>query len=226
MTKRIIAAAVALAFLAAGCGDDGASPIGPGGAGAPTPDDLGETTSEILENLADGSLDPGDLDDLMENAQDLAESFGASGSGTVSINGDTIAFTSELCFGGQGDFTIDGPGVTSDGSAVWVSIDHSQDSRAEMAEFMDEELITTVYGDADPIVDSNISLDYGRTELFGGSIDGQPSFNASAGTLGQEDMAISIDGQTASGSGSATDFNGVVGDFDDRFDFTFSAGCS
>ena len=225
MTKKLMAAAVALVLLASGCGDDG----GATEAGSPSPGDLGDvadSANDILDGLADGSLDAGDLDDLMEGAQDMAESFGDPGSGTVSINGDTIEFTSEICFAGQGDFTIDGLGMTDDGTPVWVSIDQSTDSRAELAEFMGEDLIESVYGDADPIIDSSFSLDYGRTELFGNSVEGQPSYYAAAGTLGQDEMAMSIDGEIASGSGSARDHNFVTGEFDDLFPFTFAARCN
>lgn len=208
MMKLMAPAALSLALIAAGCGDDG-----------------GSSTAEILEDLGDGSVDSGDLDELMEGAEDLAESFGDSGTGTVMINDDTIDFTSEICFSGQGDFTIEGPGVAGDGTPVWVSISQTVDSREELAEFFDEAMLQQLYGDADPVIDSEMGVDYGRTELFGGAADDMASFSATSNAFSVDDFVMTVDGQSASGSGSALDYNYVAGDFDDRFEFTFSAGC-
>lgn len=180
----------------------------------------------MLDDLSDGSLDSTDLGDLMESAEDMAQSFGDSGSGTVSINGDTIEFTSEICFAGQGDFTIEGVGTTGDGTPVWVSISQSVDSRAELLEagFFSEEMLDQFYGDADPIIDSSLSLEYGKSELFGSGSEDLPDFDASSG-FGTDQMEMTVDGQSASGSGEAADFNYVAGDFAARFPFTFTAGC-
>jgi len=208
MMKLMAPAALSLALIAAGCGDDG-----------------GSSTAEILEDLGDGSVDSGDLDELMEGAEDLAESFGDSGTGTVMINDDTIDFTSEICFSGQGDFTIEGPGVAGDGTPVWVSISQTVDSREELAEFFDEAMLQQLYGDADPVIDSEMVVDYGRTELFGGAADDMASFSATSNAFSVDDFVMTVDGQSASGSGSALDYNYVAGDFDDRFEFTFSARC-
>ncbi|MEZ5243523.1 MAG: hypothetical protein R2707_00380 [Acidimicrobiales bacterium] len=215
-----------LALLAAGCGDDGNSgptPFGPGAVG--DANDVGDAASDILDGLTDGSLDEGSLEDLMESAQDLAESFGDPGSGTVTINGDTIEFTSEICFAGQGDFTIEGAGTASDGTPVWVSIDRTEESREELAEFLDEDMLQMLYGDDETIVTQQLSLEYGRTELFGDSPDDLPEFDASNAVAGDDNIQIVIDGRSASGSGSAVDYSGVSGDFSERFDFTFTASC-
>lgn len=221
----ITIALISLALLAAGCGDDsGPSPFGPGGAAGPG-DDVDSAVDDILEDLADGSLDDVDLGELAEGAQDLAESFGDSGAGTVMINGDTIEFTSEICFAGQGDFTIEGAGVTGDGTPVWVSINQSVDTREELLEFFDEATLTQLYGDADPVVESSLSLEYGRSELFGSGADGLPNFDATS-VFGNDQIEMTVDGSSASGSGEAADFNNVAGSFDDRFPFTFTAGCS
>jgi len=180
----------------------------------------------VLDDLSDGSLDTTDLGDLMESAQDMAESFGDSGSGTVTINGDTIEFTSEICFAGQGDFTIEGVGTTGDGTPVWVSISQSVDSREELLElgFFTEEMIDQIYGDADPIIESSMSLEYGKAELFGSGSDDLPDFDA-ASAFTNNQIEMTVDGQTATGSGEASDFNYVAGDFDTTFPFTFTAGC-
>lgn len=227
MRQRLVTVAVLTLGLAlAGCGDDsgGASPFGPGG--APTGDgDIDSSVGDLLDDLSDGSLDSTDLGDLMETAENMAESFGDSGAGTVSINGDTIEFSSEICFSGQGDFTIEGAGTTDSGVPVWVSISRSVDSREDLAEFMGDDMVEMVYGDADPIVADEFSVEYGRTEMFGSGSEDMPDFHASSGTIGQDEMQMSVDGQSASGSGAAADYNYVAGEFDARFDFTFSAGC-
>lgn len=226
MQQRLLAVAVIfLGLTLAGCGDDGggASPF-PGGA-ATGDGDIDSSVGDLLDDLSDGSLDSTDLDDLMETAENMAESFGDSGAGTVSINGETIEFSSEICFSGQGDFTIEGAGTTDSGVPVWVSISQNVDSREELAEFMGDDMVELVYGDADPIVSSEFSVEYGRTEMFGSGADDMPDFSASSGTVGQDDLQMSVDGQSASGSGSAADFNYVAGEFDTRFDFTFSVAC-
>lgn len=178
----------------------------------------------MLDDLADGSLDETDLGDLMESVQDMAESFGDSGSGTVTINGDTIEFTSEICFAGQGDFTIEGVGTTGDGTPVWVSIRQSVHTRAEFLELLDEAMLDQLYGDADPIIASSMSLEYGKAELFGSGSDDLPDFDA-VSTFTNNQIEMTVDGQTATGSGEASDLNYVAGDFDTTFPFTFTAGC-
>lgn len=225
MRTRLATTAILLLALAlAGCGDDdGADPFGPGAVG--NPDGADDAVNDILDDLADGSFDEGDLEDLTDAAQDMAESFGDSGSGTVSINGDTIEFTSEICFAGQGDFTIEGAGTASDGTPVWVSIDRTEESREELAEYLDENTLELLYGDAELIITSQLTLEYGKSELFGDAPDGLPDFDASNAVSGDDSIEIVVDGQSATGSGSATDFNGVAGDFGERFDFTFSAAC-
>ena len=86
-------------------------------------------------------------------------------------------------------------------------------------------MMQSLYGDADPIVANEFAVEYGRTELFGGGADDQPDFTSSSGALAQDDMEMTVNGQSASGGGMATDYNFVAGDFDDRFEFTFSASC-
>lgn len=241
MRIRMLSVGLALvALVVAGCGDDGgpsfADVAGGGGGddgagltGNPDIDDLlGDLdVGDLLEDLQSGG-DPSEaLGDLMESAEDLAESFGDDGAGTIEIDGETIDFTSEVCFAGFGDFTIEGLGAAADGTPVWVSISHSVQSRQELLEFMDEEMVDLVYGDADPIIESSIGVDFGRGEMFASSPDDQPSFQAaSGGFVGPEvsvDIVVSDSG--ARGSGVATDNNFVSGDFDATFPFTFDAAC-
>ena len=97
------------------------------------------SVDDILEDLQNGERDPEELlEDAKGTAEDFIESFGGSGSGTVMVNGESIDFESDVCFAGQGDFTSEGLGTTSDGTPVWVSISYTEDSRDEMLEFMDE----------------------------------------------------------------------------------------
>lgn len=245
MRIRFGLAGIALfALVAAGCGGDDGGSFGDiadsdsgdsGGFGdsGDLPDDvqdlLGDVdVDEILDDIQSGE-DPSDaLGDLMENAEDLAESFADDGSGTIEINGDTIDFTSSICFAGFGDFTIEGGGKTSDGTPVWVSISYSEQSREEMLEFMDEEMVDLVYGDADPIIDSSVSVEYGRAEMFASGSDDQPDFRATGGGFAgpNESVDIQVSDSGAQGSGVATDNNFISGDFEDTYPFTFRAACS
>lgn len=218
-------------LLATACGgDDGEfrpGVAGDAGAGSDLPeglDGLPDNASDLLEDLQDGTLDDSSLEDLMDSAQEMAESFGGSGGGTVEVNGDTIEFSSEICFAGQGDFTIEGLGATGDGTPVWISISHSEDSRAEMAEFLDEDMLEMMYGDADPIIDDSFSAEYGREEMFGSGPDDQPRFDATS--FGDSDISIEVDGNAARGSGTATDNNFTSGDFEARYEFSFEAACN
>lgn len=205
-TTTIVAAILGLGLVLASCGDDGDA-VSPG--------------QPQLDGL------PAQLDglDTIEELEDLAESLSGSGSGTVEINGTTITFTSDQCIAFQGDLSIEGPGTTSDGDPAWVRISHTVDSRAELAEFLDEEMLDQLYGDAETIVDGSLDIDYGRTELFGSGAYDQPSFSAST-SVGTDAMQIDVSGSSVQGSGTATDYNGIAGDFDASFPFTFSAGCS
>lgn len=228
--QALFTTALILALLATGCGDDdGGSAALSGVEGAATPEEVDNAIDDavegVLDDLADGSLDETDLEGLMDSAQDMAESFGDSGSGTVTINDDTIEFTSEICFAGQGDFTIDGAGTSGDGTPVWVSISQSVDSREELLEFFDEAMLDQLYGDADPIIESSMSLEYGKAELFGSGPDDLPDFEASSAFTNNQ-IEMTVDGQTATGSGEASDFNYVAGDFNATFPFSFTAGCS
>ena len=225
-------------LIAAACGDDGSgSPFIQSAAQGDQPG-RGEavTPGDVLDQLTDGSLDLGDLasgnfdesslEDLMESAQNLAESFASSGQGTVQINGDTINFTSDLCTIFPGSFSIEGAGTTGDGTPVWVSINTSADSRQDLVDMMGEETVQLVYGDADPIINNNVDVNYGQTDMFGGGPDDMPAFSASsgAGEVGGE-LVIEVSGNSARGGGAATDWNFVLGDIDTTFDFTFEASC-
>jgi hypothetical protein len=232
-TTMLFLAALFLAVAASACGDDGGDvSTSPFGAGGDRPSDADEIlddlgAGDILDDLADGEFDESSLDDLMESAQDMAESFGGSGSGTVEINGDTIDFTSEVCFAGQGSFTIEGGGETSDGTPVWVSIDQSTESREDMEEFMSEEMLDSMFGDADTMTNASVMVEYGRSELFGSGPDDMPDFQSfSNDQLADSELTMELSDNGASGSGEATDFNFVSGDFEDRFPFTFEASCS
>jgi hypothetical protein len=245
----------AFTLIAAACGDDGgASPFiqsaaqsdGQGGDGPVTAGDVldqltdGSLGDLNLEELANGNLDGLDLEELlqgnfdessleglMESAQNLAEGFADSGSGTIQINGDTINFTSELCTNFGSDFGIEGPGTTGDGTPVWVSINYSAQSRQDLIDIMGEDTVNLVYGEADPIISNNVDINYGQTDMFGSGPDDMPAFSASSGAGGGGDeLVIEVNGSSARGSGAAIDWNFVLGDFDTTFDFTFEAACS
>jgi hypothetical protein len=219
--RKIKLGTMALAFslLAAACSSDSGSAGNIFDPGSDQPPD----TNGVLEDFGNGDVDLGDLPDASEA---IAGAFDTSGGGTVEINGETITFTSEFCFAGQDDFSIEGAGTTADGTPVWVSINLSQDSREELLDIYDEETMQLLYGDDDPIIDGSLRLDYGVTELFGDPVaDDVPAFDAVSDS-GNTQVVFEANGNEASGSGTAVDYNNVLGDFDTTFDFTFQASCS
>jgi len=228
--RRLVAALAVILLVAAACGDDGE-----GGASSPfggdddLPDDIRDQVDDILGDIQSGDLDPEDIVADAENvAEDFLENFSSDGGGTVEVHGETIDFVAELCFAGQGDFTAEGLGAASDGTPVWVSISFSEDTREEMEEFMDENTVDLMFGDADVLINRDVTVDFGRDKLFASAPDDQPSFSASSSTGGfggPGELEMDLDGSSASGSGQATDHNFVVGDFDDTFPISFSASC-
>lgn len=220
-----VAAALLIVFAATSCGD---GDDGPSALDIATSDVDGDEAAEGLDDVLDGAADPAEVaDDLKEQGEALAEAFGEDGGGRVEINGESFSFVSSICFAGQGDFTIEGMGEDSAGTAVWVSISHTVDSREELEEFFDESMLESLYGDADPIVESRVSIEWGRDELYGSAPDGEHRFEASSGTVFSEgELDLNASGDGVSGSGSAKDFNFVSGDFEQTYDFTFEAACS
>ena len=110
--------------------------------------------------------------------------------------------------------------------SVWVTISHSVDSREELEEYFEEEMLEMLYGDAELIIETSVDVDFGREELFGGNPDDQPSFSSRSGTIDDSgQITIDISGSSVSGEGVAQDYNYVAGDWEARFPFTFQAGC-
>ena len=221
--------ALAFSLLAAACGGDGGSAGSPFAPGNNQPVDA----SDILGDLENGNVELEDLlESTQESAQERAEGLFVSGSGTVEINGDTINFTSEACYVGRGgpsirgDFSVEGPGSTGDGTPVWVSISRNVTSRAELAEFLDEDTLQNRFGDADQTIESSLQLSYGKTEIFGSAPFDMPTFNADSSYLDRAEIEFEVNGNEARGSGRAVDVNLVAGDFEATFDFTFQANCS
>ena len=234
---------VILSVLGGACGgDDGGADAGsPFGlpdsdSGSDLPIDVDERVEEILEGTDVGDVleaieegaDVEDLlEDVMEDAEAAAEAFGDDGSGTVTVNGETIQFTSQICFAAGDDFSIDGLGTASDGTPVWVSISHSDDSRSELLEVMDESMVEMLYGDAERIIDSSVQIDFGRDELFGDAPDDQPSFNGTSGEFaGEAAVELVVSGSSVSGGGKLIDYNYVAGDFETFFPVEVEASCS
>ena len=223
-----------VAVVAGSCGSsDGAGPrgVGPGQVGAGQGDDaLPSDVEDMVEDMVDEIMAGGDPEDAIEDAKASAEAmvdaFGGDGSGRVEIYDQSIEFTSEVCIFSQGDFVIEGLGQASDGTPVWVSIDHTVDTREELLEFMAAEMVDRLYGDTEIIRSSSVTIDFGRSELFAGAADDQPSFSAEANHLsGDDGLTVEVSGSGISGSGEASDHNFIVGEWDDRFPFTFQAAC-
>ena len=225
-TRRLVPATLAVALIAAACGDDDGNPQTQAQA------EVQAEAEDLLEGLQEGLEEGESPEDLVEDAEaaaeDLLEGMGATeGSGVMEIHDETIEVATELCFSAQGDFRAAGAGTAADGTPVWVSVDYTEDSREELAEFLDEQMLDTLYGDADPVITQSIAVDFGRADLFGTAADDQPSFGADSTLTVAEGVSveISVDGQSASGSGLAADYNTVVGDFDDTFEFSFEVSC-
>jgi hypothetical protein len=226
---------LAVALLASSRGDDGGRPASPfDNRGGDQPPDAAAILAELsdgefdlddLGDLADGDFGDIDLAELQDSAEGFAEAFGGEGSGTVEVNGDTIPFTSEICYATGTEFGVEGAGTTGDGTPAWVSISHTVQTRAEAIGLFGEDTVQLLYGDADPVIDSNLQIEYGRSELFGTAADGLPSFDASTiASYGQ--IEIDLNGSSASGAGKVIDNAFVLGEFGDEFDFSFTAACS
>jgi len=225
-------ALVAVMMFAAGCGGDDGGARSAAGFGAnegdeSLPSDVEDMVGDMVEEIMEGGDVEDVVEDAMESAEAMAEAFGGDGTGRVEIFDETIDFVSEICISSFGSFVIEGLGETSDGTPVWVSIDSSVESREQLLEFLDEEMVETLYGDAETIRSASVSVDFGRSELFGGAPDDQPEFTASIDYfVGEAELILEVSGSSVSGSGQARDLNYVVGEWDDRFPFTFQAGCS
>lgn len=211
---------VASALVAAGCSDDGGGRSSPF---APANDDDPADASDIdLGDIDLEDLTEGGLEDAMDAVQDLAEQLSGDGGGTVEFNGETIEFEAEFCFLFDDDFEISGQGTVADGTPVWVGISRTSMARAVMIEFSSEEAVELIYGDADPIITDDFSLEYGRDDVFDdGAADGLPDIYADQSTF-----EMDVSGGSATGSGTAVDFNGVLGDFGETLPFSFQVTCS
>lgn len=232
--RALIAAAILTVLSLSACGgdDDGASGdrIGFGrGSDTPSVADLldDDAAGDIVEDILSGE-DPSEaIADLADGAESMMRSFADEGSGRIEIHDEIIEFTSEFCFAGDGDFSIEGLGEARDGTPVWVSIARSVDSREELAEYFDEQMLEALYGDAEAIIDISIDVDFGREEIFGGNPDDQPSFSSRSGTIDDSgQISIDVSGSSVSGEGIAQDHNFVAGDWEARFPFTFEASCA
>ena len=232
--QTLIPAALLISVLIAACGSDGDEPglaerLGNDrGGDSPDVSDLldEDAAGDLVDDILSGE-DPSEaIADLSDSAESMMRSFSEEGSGRVEIHGQVIEFTSDLCFSDAGDFSIEALGEADDGTPVWVTISHSVDSREELEEYFEEEMLEMLYGDAELIIETSVDVDFGREELFGGNPDDQPSFSSRSGTIDDSgQITIDISGSSVSGEGVAQDYNYVAGDWEARFPFTFQAGC-
>lgn len=198
----------AVAILVAACGDDsGGSPFGA---------DSGEADEVLegldiddldLEALAEGDFDELDLEGLIEGADGILDGIGGTGSGVVEIAGGSIEFEAEVCFviDDQSANAV-GPGTSDDGTAVFVSLDYSVQSREELLEFMDESTVELLYGDADPIVNASLEVDFGRDGMFSQRSDESlPLYEADPSSRDATSIDVEIDESTVEASGDAVD---------------------
>jgi hypothetical protein len=208
----VIASVLTFATAACGGSDDSSDSDS---ATAPDATTASEASGDVEEAEDDASGD-GSNDDAQENLdeagvdldlEELEETVGGfstgEGGGVVTINGIAYTFEAEICVDQAPDFVAAGPGASDDGTPAWVDVSLGDESDGE----------------------STVTVEVGKTELFGSGGDDQPDFYA--GNFGDfNDFTFTLEGGQASGSGEIQDYNGVAVAFGERLPFTFEAVCA
>lgn len=247
-------AAAALALGLAACGDDDSSPIDDaadtgdtavddaptdGGSGA-TGDDGDELPGDLgdldPDELADLDIDLGDLEDfdgdleeMMEGADDMISAMGGEGGGTVTVDGVTYEVRSDSCIAMGESFFLDGPGIGSDGTEAWVVVSRDISTREELEEFLDESMVDTMLPEGqDQLDEMYVEVHVGSTSRFEFA-DDQPSWNAmSEGGFAFSDAVVDFEvtGDGLRGSGQAEDMNQIETEFGETVPVEFDVACS
>jgi hypothetical protein len=170
------------------------------------------SNDEAQQNLDDAGLDI-DLDAL----EDTVAGFSTGdGGGVVNIADDVYTFEAQICVAQGASFTASGPGTSAAGVPAWVDISYSNDFDFD--------------GDGASDVTVDLSVEVGKTEVFGSGGDDEPSFSAnkidSATLKSGEDITFTFDGNTISGAGPIADFSGVAVPFGETVPMTFDATCT
>ena len=207
-----IVAVLALGVAACGGSDDSsdsAAPAAPDDAtAAETAGDADESESDVSgdgsNDAAQENLDEAGVDMDLEELEETVGGFSTGeGGGVVTIDGVGYTFTAEICVDQAPDFVAAGPGQSDDGTPAWVDVSLGDEADGE----------------------SSVSVEVGKTELFGSGGDDQPDFFAI--NYGEStEFTFTLEGGQTSGSGEIQDFNGVAVPFGQRVPLTFEAGCS
>lgn len=238
-------AATALVFGLAACGDDDSSPIDEAADEAPADD--GDAADDAPDDLPDelpGDIDPDelaemDLDDLedldvdmeemLEGADDMLESMGGDGGGTVTVDGLTYEVRSESCIAMGESFFFDGPGVGADGTEAWVVVSRDISTREELEEFLDESMVDNMLPEGqDQLDEMYVEVHVGSTSRFEFA-DDRPNWNAmSEGGFAFSDAVVDFEVTDGGlrGSGQAEDVNGIETEFGETVPIEFDVACS
>lgn len=210
------------AFALAGCGSDAAESSATvnsdNGVTASADTSGGQISSEDADRLADAQAQ-------LEELQDSA-SFG-SGSGVITIGGIDYSFEANVCYSQNSGFEAAGPGQTADGVPYWATLSTYVATREEMLESgLPQANIDAFFGDRDSIESFTLEVELGKESLFTSADDSMAEYRIDAFDVTKaDDLSYTIDGTAMSGSGSVTDGNGVVMDYNETVPVTFSASC-
>lgn len=221
MRARSTAVLTTVALVLAACGgDDGAGPLD-----RPAEVDTGsleETRDQVADALEEAGIDPDaldgldlddidpenlDLDELQGELDEFISGFGGDGGGTVVLGDVTYTVVADVCLAFADAITVDGPAQGSDGSVAWISVDRDISTRDEMLEFMDEDMVDLVFGDADVLDSANVTVAVGATGRFD---DGDEQWDASSGLgFGAEDLEYRLEGTRFTATGTAMNWDSM-----------------
>jgi hypothetical protein len=182
------------------------------------------TLPDGISDAVDEALESGDFGELEE----MARSFNTGeGGGSITIGDVTYTVVSDICIVQLPNVTVEGPATGSDGSVAWVSVDRSITTRDELAEFVDESTLELLFPDgAEEMEDVLVSVEVGRTELFGSGAEDQPSWESSIGSFGSGELEFEATANGLRGQGTAADFNGIGAPFGETVPMEFEVGCN
>lgn len=159
------------------------------------------------------------LRDNSESSEVATQSQPGAGGGTVVVDDVTYTFVAQNCFPSPGNFSTQGLATsTGEYGDAWISI-----SGGINQDYDDD-------GTAD--VTADVTIEHGKTELFGESDPEKPEYAASRLSFSTQPAAINegvldfeINGSTMTGSGQMSDWSGIAVPFGETVDFTFEASC-
>src|SRR6056297_61793 len=205
MASRTIALTVAVALVAAACGDDEASDStavadnGQPDGEVTEPDEAGPAAPADEDPSASDDVDAADLGGDIDTSglEDMVDDFNTGeGGGTITIDGSDYVFEAEACIAGEmafGSFAAEGPGTTSDGTPFYGLVSLDTSSREDLEDFVDESTLEIMFPEGtDSFSDIIVAVDVGRTEMFGDAPEDQPSWEA-ATVLGDSVFGAEVD---------------------------------